>query len=202
MSTSSGLLTYYDGPIVWIDCEMTGLDYKTDRILEIAVIITNGNLEVVDDGLEFVIHAEKAVLDNMNDWCITHHKASGLTDACLKSKHTTVSVQEEIMKYIKKWIPLRRTAMLAGNSVHADRVFLAREMPEIVDWLHYRIVDVSSIKELHRRWYPRRPLPDCVFRRDTKHRALDDIRGSIEELKWYREYIFVPPDVYAKRSFS
>ncbi|KAF8504766.1 ribonuclease H-like protein [Russula emetica] len=202
MSTSSGYLTYYDGPLVWIDCEMTGLDYKSDRILEIAVIITNGNLEVVDDGLEFVIHAEKAVLDNMNDWCIEHHKASGLTDACLRSKHTTVSVQEEIVKYLKKWIPLRRTAMLAGNSVHADRAFLAREMPEIVDWLHYRIVDVSSIKELHRRWYPRRPLPDRIFRRDTKHRALDDIRGSIEELKWYREYVFVPPDVYAKRSLS
>lgn len=202
MSTSNGYLTFYDGPLVWIDCEMTGLDYNTDRILEIAVIITNGNLEAVDDGLEFVIHAEKAVLDNMNDWCIQHHKTSGLTDACLRSKHTTISVQEEIMKYLKKWIPLRRTAMLAGNSVHADRVFLAREMPEIVDWLHYRIVDVSSIKELHRRWYPRRPLPDRVFRRDTKHRALDDIQGSIEELKWYREYVFVPPDVYAKRPFS
>jgi len=81
----------------------------------------------------------------MNDWCIQHHKASGLTDACLKSKHTTVSVQEEILKYLKKWIPLRRTAMLAGNSVHADRVFLAKEMPEIVDWLHYRSLRYASL---------------------------------------------------------
>jgi len=138
----------------------------------------------------------------MSEWCVQHHRASGLTAACLASEHTTASVQEEILKYIKKWIPLQRTAMLAGNSVHADRVFLAREMPEIVNWLHYRIVDVSSIKELHRRWYPRRPLPDNVFKRVTKHRALDDIRGSIEELKWYRENVFISPEAYAKRSFS
>jgi len=138
----------------------------------------------------------------MNEWCIQHHKASGLTAACLASKHTTASVQKEIMKYIKKWVPKQRTAMLAGNSVHADRAFLAREMPEVVDWLHYRIVDVSSIKELHRRWYPRRPLPVCALNRDSKHRALDDIRGSLEELKWYRQNIFVPPDVYAKRPLS
>jgi len=181
---------------------MTGLNYQTDRILEIAVLITNGNLDVVDDGLQYVIHAEKSVLDNMNEWCIQHHKASGLTAACLASKDTTASVQKEVMKYIKKWVPKQRTAMLAGNSVHADRAFLAREMPEVVDWLHYRIVDVSSIKELHRRWYPRRPLPVCVLNRDSKHRALDDIRGSLEELKWYRQNIFVPPDVYARRPFS
>ncbi|KAI0000896.1 ribonuclease H-like domain-containing protein [Russula vinacea] len=199
-SRSYGNLTYYDGPLVWIDCEMTGLDYKTDRIIEIAVIITNGNLELVDDGINFVIHTEKTVLDNMNDWCIQHHKASGLTDACLESKHTTASVQEEILKYIKKWIPMRRTAMLAGNSVHADRVFLSREMPEIVDWLHYRSLGCASLQLAL--WYPRRPLPEGVFRRETKHRALDDIRGSIEELKWYRENIFVSPDVYGKRSFS
>ncbi|KAI9508554.1 ribonuclease H-like protein [Russula earlei] len=202
MSSSFERLTYYDGPLVWIDCEMTGLDYNTDRIIEIAVIITNGNLDIVDDGLEFVIRTEKAVLDNMGEWCQQHHNSSGLTAACLESMHTTSSVQEEIVKYIKKWVPKQRTAMLAGNSVHADRVFLAREMPEIVDWLHYRIVDVSSIKELHRRWYPRRPLPDRVFKRETKHRALDDIRGSIEELKWYRENIFISPNAYAKRSFS
>ncbi|KAI0002182.1 ribonuclease H-like domain-containing protein [Russula compacta] len=193
-NTSHGRLTYYDGPLIWIDCEMTGLDYNTDRILEIAVLITNGNLDVVDDGLEFVIRTEKAVLDNMSMWCIQHHGASGLTAACLKSNHTTAAVQEEILKYIQKWVPQRRTAMLAGNSVHADRAFLAREMPEVVDWLHYRSLGST--------WYPRRPLPDTVFKRETKHRALDDIRGSIEELKWYRGNIFVAPDVYAKRSFS
>ncbi|KAH9976186.1 ribonuclease H-like domain-containing protein [Lactifluus volemus] len=200
--TSLGRLTYHDGPLVWIDCEMTGLDYKMDRILEIAIVITNGNLDVVDDGLEFVVRTEKAVLDNMSEWCVNQHGASGLTAACLASKHTTESVQEEVLNYIKKWVPQQRTGMLAGNSVHADRVFLAKDMPKIVDWLHYRIIDVSSIKELHRRWYPRRPLPNNVFRRETKHRALDDIRGSIEELKWYRENIFISPEAYsgAKRS--
>lgn len=191
-----GRLTYYDGPLVWIDCEMTGLDYKTDRILEIAVLITNGNLEIVDDGLEFVIRTEKPVLDNMNEWCVEHHGASGLTAACLESKHTTEAVQDEILDYIKKWVPQQRAAILAGNSVHADRIFLAKDMPKILDWLHYRIVDVSSVKELFRRWYPRRPLPDTVFKRESKHRALDDIRGSLEELKWYRDNIFVSPEVY------
>ncbi|KAH9174930.1 ribonuclease H-like domain-containing protein [Lactarius sanguifluus] len=204
MSTNplQGRLTYYDGPLVWIDCEMTGLDYKTDRILEIAVLITNGNLEVVDDGLEFIIRTEKSVLDNMNDWCINQHGASGLTAACLESKHTTESVQDEVLNYIKKWVPQQRVAVLAGNSVHADRVFLAKDMPKILDWLHYRIVDVSSVKELFRRWYPRRPLPDTVFRRESKHRALDDIRGSLEELKWYKDNIFVTPEAYGsvKRS--
>ncbi|KAI9465290.1 ribonuclease H-like domain-containing protein [Lactarius psammicola] len=204
MSTNPlhGRLTFYDGPLVWIDCEMTGLDYKTDRILEIAVLITNGNLEVVDDGLEFVIRTEKSVLDNMNEWCIKQHGTSGLTAACLESKHTTESVQDEVLDYIKKWVPQQRAAILAGNTVHADRAFLAKDMPKILDWLHYRIVDVSSIKELFRRWYPRRPLPDTVFRRESKHRALDDIRGSLEELKWYRDNIFVSPEAYGnvKRS--
>ncbi|KAI0260184.1 ribonuclease H-like protein [Gloeopeniophorella convolvens] len=196
-NTYIGPMSFYDGPLVWIDCEMTGLDYQNDRILEIAVLITNGNLDVMDDGLEFVIRTEKQVLDNMNEWCVKQHGASGLTSACLESKHTTEAVQEEVLQYIKKWVPQERSAMLAGNSVHADRAFLAKDMPKIVEWLHYRIVDVSSIKELHRRWYPRRPLPDTVFRRETKHRALDDIRGSIEELKWYRENIFVSPEAYA-----
>ncbi|KAH9050946.1 oligoribonuclease [Lactarius deliciosus] len=216
MSTNplQGRLTYYDGPLVWIDCEMTGLDYKTDRILEIAVLITNGNLEVVDDGLEFIIRTEKSVLDNMNEWCINQHGASGLTAACLESKHTTESVQDEVLNYIKKWVPQQRVAILAGNSVHADRVFLAKDMPKILDWLHYRIVgmrdwgDVGETRlmgpsqELFRRWYPRRPLPDTVFRRESKHRALDDIRGSLEELKWYRDNIFVTPEEYGnvKRS--
>lgn len=204
MSTNplQGRLTYYDGPLVWIDCEMTGLDYKKDRILEIAILITNGNLEIVDDGLEFVIRTEKSVLDNMGEWCVKQHGASGLTAACLESKHTTESVQDEVLNYIKKWVPQQRAALLAGNSVHADRIFLAKDMPKIVDWLHYRIVDVSSVKELFRRWYPRRPLLDSVFTRESKHRALDDIRGSIRELKWYRENIFVTPEAYAsvKRS--
>ncbi|KAH9036140.1 oligoribonuclease [Lactarius pseudohatsudake] len=205
MSTNplQGRLTYYDGPLVWIDCEMTGLDHKTDRILEIAVLITNGNLEIVDDGLEFIIRTEKSVLDNMNEWCTNQHGASGLTAACLESKHTTESVQDEVLNYIKKWVPQQRVAILAGNSVHADRVFLGKDMPKILDWLHYRIVDVSSVKELFRArasigvctgvWppYDAWPLNTPPF-----FRALDDIRGSLEELKWYRDNIFVTPEEY------
>ncbi|KAF8270493.1 ribonuclease H-like domain-containing protein [Lactarius quietus] len=223
MSTNplQGRLTYFDGPLVWIDCEMTGLDYKKDRILEIAVLITNGNLEIVDDGLQFVIRTEKSVLDSMTDWCVRQHGASGLTAACLESKHTTESVQDEVLNYIKKWVPQQRAAILAGNPCTPTAYSWQRTCRRF--WIGYTIglwlvsrfyflllpfcsnhtfKDVSSIKELFRRWYPRRPLLDSVFTRESKHRALDDIRGSIQELKWYRENIFVSPEAYAsvKRS--
>ncbi|KAG6837066.1 hypothetical protein H0H93_015334 [Arthromyces matolae] len=133
-------LNFQDGPLVWIDCEMTGLDPKKDKILEIAVIITNGNLEPVDEGVQYVIRTEKSVLDNMNEWCINQHGLSGLTKACLKSPNTHDSVYNCVLAYIKRWIPQQRIACLAGNSVHADRSFLVEYMPEVVDWLHYRIV--------------------------------------------------------------
>ncbi|KAI0653982.1 ribonuclease H-like domain-containing protein [Cubamyces menziesii] len=134
------------GPLVWIDCEMTGLDPRTDKILEIAVLITNGELEIVDEGIEYVIRTDKEVLDGMNEWCQKTHGSSGLTEACLESPYTKEFVQQQVLSYIKKWIPKERTGVLAGNSVHMDRAFLVGEMPDIVDWLHYRIVDVSSIK--------------------------------------------------------
>lgn len=188
--TSSSPLTPQDGPLVWIDCEMTGLNPRTDKILEIAVLITNGDLQLVDDGLEFVIRTDKESLDKMDEWCTKQHGSSGLTQACLSSPHTKEFVTSEVLAYIKKWIPDRRIGVLAGNSVHADRGFLIEEMPELIDWLHYRIVDVSSIKELARRWFPKRQRPE---HRESKHRALDDIRGSISELQWYRRHIFIPP---------
>ncbi|KAF9788476.1 oligoribonuclease [Thelephora terrestris] len=177
-------------PLVWIDCEMTGLDLSKDRILEIAVIITDGNLNPVDDGIEYIIKTDKDALDSMGDWCRRQHGESGLTEACLKSPHVHDTVRQAILDYIKKWVPRQRAAVLAGSSVHADRVFLAQEMPEVLDWLHYRIVDVSSIKELCRRWYPSQVLQ----KKNDDHRALADISASIEELKWYRERIFVSPD--------
>ncbi|THH01340.1 hypothetical protein EW026_g1347 [Hermanssonia centrifuga] len=184
------------GPLVWIDCEMTGLNPKTDKILEIAVLITNGNLDLVDPGLQFVINTEKAVLDRMDEWCTNQHGKSGLTQACLSSTHSTEFVSKQVLDYIKKWVPEQRVAVLAGNSVHADRAFLAEEMPQVLDWLHYRIVDVSSIKELCRRWFPTRLPPKHIFVNDgaVSHRALDDIRGSIRELQWYRRNIFTTPD--------
>ncbi|KIK22400.1 hypothetical protein PISMIDRAFT_102689 [Pisolithus microcarpus 441] len=131
-------LNFQAGPIIWVDCEMTGLNPKTDKLLEIAVLITNGNLELVDDGLQFVIQAKKSALDNMDEWCKTHHGQSGLTQACLASPHTRDYVSNAVLQYIKRWVPERHTGVLAGNSVHVDRMFLSVEMPEVVDWLHYR----------------------------------------------------------------
>ncbi|EIN06734.1 ribonuclease H-like protein [Punctularia strigosozonata HHB-11173 SS5] len=180
------------GPMVWIDCEMTGLDPKKDKIMEIAVIITNGDLQLVDDGVEYVVYVEKESLDGMDEWCTNQHGKSGLTHACLASPHSRQWVAQQVLEYIKKWVPERRTAVLAGNSVHADRAFLVEEMPEVVDWLHYRIVDVSSIKEVVRRWYPKAGLTYRYAAADSRHRALDDIKGSIRELQWYRENVFVP----------
>ncbi|KAF8622716.1 hypothetical protein AX15_006807 [Amanita polypyramis BW_CC] len=127
-----------DGPLVWIDCEMTGLDPSKDKLLEIAVIITNGDLERLDDGVNLVIHQEKEILDNMNPWCINQHGSTGLTQACLESPHTVESAASQVLSYIKQRVPEERVAHLAGNSVHQDRLFLMQEMPEVVKWLHYR----------------------------------------------------------------
>ncbi|KAJ6495760.1 ribonuclease H-like domain-containing protein [Mycena vitilis] len=181
-------LSYGDGPMVWVDCEMTGLDPDNDKILEIAVLITNGDLELVDEGIEFIVRTEKATLDAMNEWCTKQHGQSGLTQACLDSPHSHEQVSKAVLEYIKKWVPQRRVGILAGNSVHADRAFLVKHMPEITEWLHYRIIDVSSVKELSRRWYPQLGIPKLA---ESNHRALDDIRGSIKELEWYRRNIFM-----------
>ncbi|KDQ28175.1 hypothetical protein PLEOSDRAFT_1041791 [Pleurotus ostreatus PC15] len=197
-------LDFYSGPLVWIDCEMTGLNPRKDKIIEIAVLITNGNLELVDDGIEYIIKTDKELLDQMDEWCTNQHGSSGLTQACINSPHTLDFVAKEVVSYIKKWIPQQRAGVLAGNSIHADRGFLVEEMPEVTDWLHYRSLDcypnvahsltviptdVSSIKELARRWYPGRTPP----KQESTHRALDDIRASIRELQWYRDNLFVPP---------
>ncbi|KAG2137251.1 ribonuclease H-like domain-containing protein [Suillus cothurnatus] len=198
-------LDFNSGPMVWIDCEMTGLDPRKDKILEIAVLITNGNLELVDErGIQFVIRTDEAVLNstfrsvwtsgaerNMERLVINALPSSGLTQACMTSPHTREYVAKVVLEYIKKWVPQKRTAVLAGNSIHADRSFLVEEMPEVIDWLHYRIVDVSSIKELCRRWYPDNQVPKDASA--GKHRALDDIMDSIQELSWYRQNIFVQP---------
>ncbi|EKM81106.1 hypothetical protein AGABI1DRAFT_84041 [Agaricus bisporus var. burnettii JB137-S8] len=187
---SMGPLDLPAGPLVWIDCEMTGLNPRKDKVLEIAVLITNGNLQIVDDGIQYVIKTKKEVLDGMDEWCTKQHGKSGLTRACLDSPYTQEYVASQILNYIKRWVPEPRTGILAGSSVHADRAFLVEEMPEVVDWLHYRIVDVSSVKELSRRWFPHLPFPKPT---DISHRALDDIRGSIRELEWYRNNIFISP---------
>ncbi|KAJ1647740.1 rna exonuclease [Coemansia erecta] len=176
-------------PLVWIDCEMTGLDYAHDKIIEIACIITDGELNVLEKGREIVIHQSKATMEAMNDWCKEHHGNSGLASSVLQSTTTTAQAEQEVLALIKRHCKTPRTAILAGSSVHADRAFLARQMPELTEFLHYRIVDVSSIKELARRWNPR--VLESLPAKKCSHRALDDIVESIDELRYYKSKFFV-----------
>ncbi|KAJ1769642.1 rna exonuclease [Coemansia sp. RSA 1843] len=141
-------------PLVWIDCEMTGLDYAKDSIIEIACVITDGDLNILETGDDIVIHHPKEVMDAMNEWCRLHHGRSGLTQSVLASATTMADAEASVLALVKRHCACPRTAVLAGNSVHADRAFLSRQMPELTSYLHYRIVDVSSIKELARRWNP------------------------------------------------
>ncbi|KAF9355569.1 Oligoribonuclease, mitochondrial [Mortierella sp. NVP85] len=173
--------------LVWIDCEMTGLE-ATDKLIEIAVIITDDDLNIVAEGPNLIIHQPEEVMDGMNEWCIEHHGASGLTAAVLASTISTQQACDQVLQFIQQHIPEPRSGILAGNSVHADKVFLEREMRPIVDHLHYRIIDVSTVKELSRRWYPKEF--QNAPRKKGAHRALDDIKESIDELKYYRSALF------------
>ena len=173
--------------IVWVDLEMSGLDIDKDHILEIACLITDGNLKIVAEGPEIIIHQSDEVLNGMDDWCTKHHGESGLTEAVKKSKISIQEADELMLDFVQKHTPYK-CCPLAGNSIHMDRMFLNKYMKKFLNHLHYRIVDVSSIKELSYRWYPeedkRKPS------KKLSHRALDDINESIEELKFYREQIF------------
>ncbi|KAG0072657.1 Oligoribonuclease, mitochondrial [Linnemannia elongata] len=173
--------------LVWIDCEMTGLA-STDKLIEIAVIITDDDLNIIAEGPNLIIHQPKEVMDSMNQWCVDHHGASGLTASVLASKISTSEACNQVLQFIKSHIPTPRHGILAGNSVHADKVFLEREMSPIIEHLHYRIVDVSTVKELTRRWFPKEF--ESVPRKKEAHRALDDIKESIGELKYYRSSVF------------
>jgi oligoribonuclease len=174
--------------IVWIDCEMTGLDFKNDLLVEIACVITNAQLEIVAEGLNLVITAPAERLEAMDPFVINMHTESGLLPE-IPNGISLDAAEEQLFNYISTHIPEASKAPLAGSSVHVDRIFLQRDMPRVDSYLHYRIIDVSSIKELARRWYPR-----AYFASPTKtgnHRALGDILDSINELKYYREAIFV-----------
>src|SRR5215472_15991360 len=176
--------------LVWIDCEMTGLDLKRDALIEIACLVTDGSLDVLDEGIDLVIKPPPEALDPMDDVVREMHTASGLLNE-LASGVTLAEAQEQVLGYVRKHISEPRRVPLAGNSVATDRVFIARDMPELDAFLHYRMVDVSSIKELARRWYPR-----ASFASPPKHgglRALADITESIQELRYYRDTVFVPP---------
>jgi oligoribonuclease len=175
--------------IVWIDCEMTGLDLQADALIEVAVLVTDSELNILGDGVDVVIRPPQAAVDQMRGIVRTMHTNSGLL-AELDQGQAMEEAQAAALAYVKQWVPEPRRAPLAGNSVATDRSFLARDMPGLEAHLHYRIIDVSSIKELARRWYPR-----IYFASPEKHgghRALADIQESIEELKYYREALFVP----------
>lgn len=174
-------------PIVWIDCEMTGLDHINDHIIEICCIITDGKLNIVDeDGYENVIHYGKEIMDTMGEWCIQHHGESGLTKKVIESTNTREHVEQELLAYIKKWIPEPRKGILAGNSVHMDRLFMLREFPSVTDYLFYRIIDVSTIMEVSHRHNPQ--LAKVIPRKKNAHTAKADILESISQLKFYQQH--------------
>lgn len=174
-------------PLVWIDLEMTGLDVEKDTIIEIACVITDGTLNRQIEGPSIAIHHPDDVLDGMGEWCREHHGRSGLTNRCRASLVSLADAERQVLEFIKQHIR-PDTAQIAGNSVHVDKEFLKRHMPKLEDYLSYRILDVSTLKEICRRWYPKewRKAP----RKKNNHTALSDILESIEELKYYRTAIF------------
>ena len=175
--------------LVWIDCEMTGLDLGADALIEVAALVTDFELNVLGEGLDVIIKPPQEALDQMIEFVRSMHEKSGLLDE-LASGTTLADAEAQVLAYIKEHCPDGSRPPLAGNTVATDRAFLARDMQALESFLHYRIVDVSSIKELSRRWYPR-----AYFAAPTKrgnHRALADIQESIEELRYYREAVFVP----------
>ncbi len=174
--------------LVWIDCEMTGLNPEVDCLVEVAVVITNSELEVLDSGLDVVIKPTDAGLASMNDFVRDMHTKSGLIEE-FDSGLELAEAEQLILDYVKRFVPEARTAPLAGNSIGTDRMFLNRYMPQLDQHLHYRNIDVSSIKELSRRWYPR--VYFNLPKKAGDHRALADILESIEELRYYRETVFV-----------
>ena len=175
--------------LVWIDCEMTGLDLTRDVLIEVAALVTDGDLNVLGDGVDVVVKPTAAALAQMTDFVREMHAKSGLLDE-LDAGLTTEDAEQQVLEYIRSQVPNARTAPLAGNTVGTDRAFLARDMAALESHVHYRNVDVSSIKELARRWYPRAYYNTPA--KSGNHRALADIRESIEELRYYREAIFVP----------
>jgi oligoribonuclease len=188
--------------LVWIDCEMTGLDTTADALVEVAALVTDFELNVLGEGVDVVIKPPAAALDQMRDVVRDMHTHSGLLDV-LDSGVDLATAEQVVLDYVKTQVPEPGKAPLAGNSVGTDRLFLTRDMPTLETYLHYRIVDVSSVKELARRWYPRAYFASPA--KSGNHRALADIRESIEELRYYRAAIFVPapgPDSEAARALA
>jgi oligoribonuclease len=185
--------------LVWIDCEMTGLDLVRDALIEVAVLVTDGDLNVLGEGVDLVIRPPAEATEQMSDVVRRMHTTSGLIDQLVVGV-TLEYANARVLSYIREHVPEPGRAPLAGNTVHMDRLFLARDLPEVESWLHYRNVDVSSIKELVRRWYPR--VYFASPQKTGNHRALGDIQDSIDELRYYRRTVFVPlpgPDTATSR---
>jgi oligoribonuclease len=177
--------------LVWIDCEMTGLDLSSDKLIEIAVLVTDADLNILGEGVDVVIHADDTALSSMADVVTDMHTRSGLIEEVRSATVDLATAEKAALDYIRQHVKQAKTAPLAGNSIGTDRGFIARDMPALDSFLHYRMIDVSSIKELCRRWYPR-----IYYGQPAKglaHRALADIQESIRELQYYRRTAFVPP---------
>lgn len=172
-------------PLIWIDMEMTGLDVERHHVLEVAAVVTDGELRELDDGLDLIVHQPEEVLALMDEWCVNQHGQSGLTAAVRASRVGVEEAQALLLEYLRRHTSEGQSP-LAGNSVGHDRRFIERWMPEVAQHLHYRIIDVSTVKELALRWYPALKR----FPKGEAHRARDDIRESIAELRYYREQVF------------
>lgn len=175
--------------LVWIDLEMTGLDVTRERIIEIATLITDAKLNIIAEGPELVIHQSDELLAAMDEWNTEHHGASGLTERVRASQVSEADAEAQTLEFVAQHCA-ERTCPLAGNSIYMDRMFLSRYMPKLEGYVHYRNVDVSTIKELARRWYP--DVVERAPKKNERHRAMDDIRESIAELAFYRGAVFIP----------
>jgi oligoribonuclease len=184
-------VTEREGRLVWVDCEMTGLDLRRDALIEVAAIVTDADLNPLDDGVAVIIHVDDDVLDTMVPIVHEMHAASGLTEAVRGSNVTLGDAEKLVLDYVRSHVSDPKTSPLCGNSIATDRAFLARDMPSLDEHLHYRMIDVSSIKELAKRWYPR--VYQSQPEKGLAHRALDDIKESILELAYYRRTLFVAP---------
>jgi len=188
--------------MVWADCEMTGLDLTGDALIEVAALVTDGALNVLGEGVDLVIRPTDEALARMGDFVRTMHTSSGLLEK-LQHGLSMAEAEEQVLDYVRQYVKEPRKAPLAGNTIGTDRAFLARDMPTFESYVHYRNIDVSSVKELARRWYPRAYYSAPA--KSGNHRALADVRESIEELRYYRDAIFVPlpgPDSATAREIA
>ena len=175
-----------DDRMVWIDLEMTGLDLSKEKIIEIATIVTDGELNIIAEGPNLAVSVEETLLEGMDEWNTRHHHRSGLVERVRNNSVTVEEAERQTMEFLRQHVNENK-APLCGNSVSNDRLFLQKEMPEIVEFLHYRMIDVSTVKELGRRWYPE----VSRYNKRGAHLALDDIRESVQELAYFRKRIFI-----------